>query len=133
MWKLHDFQWLGKFFVDTTTIFGSKSAPADFDCVAEMIANLALARCKFPAKYFHRTLDDTVFVVPNALKEGKKLAFHYQKICKVLNVGLAPFDECKEKSFQESTNGTVLGIMFDSEKMCWAYPKGKNEEFQNMI
>ena len=133
MWKLHGFQWLQKFFVDTTTIFGSKSAPADFDCVAEMIANLALARCKFPAKFFHRTLDDTVFVIPNASKEGEKLAFHYQKICKILNVGLAPFDECKEKSFQNSTNGTVLGIMFDSEKMCWSYPKGKNEEFQNMI
>jgi len=133
MWKLHGFQWLEKFFVDTTTIFGSKSAPADFDCVAEMIANLALSRCKFPKKFFHRTLDDTVFVCQRSSKEGEKLAFHYKQICKHLNVGLAPSDELKEKSFQNSTTGTVLGILFNSEFLTWAFPKKKNEDFQNMI
>ena len=133
MWKLHGFQWLGKFFVDTTTIFGSKTAPADFDCVAEMIANLALAKCKFPRKLFHRTLDDTVFVCPNNSKEGIRLAFHYQKICKHLNVGLAPSDEKKEKSFQNSTEGTVLGIKFNSKNMTWSLPTEKNAELQNMI
>ena len=133
MWKLHGFQWLGKFFVDTTTIFGSKSAPADFDCVAEMLANLALAKCKFPKNFFHRTLDDTVFVCENFSKEGEKLARHYQKICKHLNVGLAPFDEKLEKSFQNSTKGTVLGIKFNSENLNWSYPEEKNAVFQNMI
>ena len=133
MWKWHGFQWLGKFFVDTTTIFGSKSAPADFDCVAELIANLALSRCKFPKKLFHRTLDDTVFVCANVSNEGEKLAFHYQNICQHLNVGLAPSDENKEKSFQNSTKGTVLGIKFNSENLTWSFPETKNVEFQNMI
>jgi len=133
MWKYHGFQWLGKFFVDTTSIFGSKSAPADFDCVAELLANLALAKVKFPKALFHRTLDDTVFVCPAISKEGEKLAFHYQEICKHLNVGLAPADVKKEKSFQNSTTGTVLGIQFNSENLTWSFPEEKNKNFQNMI
>jgi len=133
MWKVHGFQWLGKFFVDTTSIFGSKSAPADFDCVAELLANLALAKVKFPKNFFHRTLDDTVFVCPMVSREGEKLAFHYSQICKHLNVGLAPADEQKEKSFQNSTTGTVLGIRFNSENLTWSFPIEKNKEFQNMI
>jgi len=133
MWKSHGFQWLGKFFVDTTSIFGSKSAPADFDCVAELLANLALSRVKLPKKFFHRTLDDTVFVCPRISKEGEKLAFHYTEICKHLNVGLAPADDRKEKSFQNSTKGTVLGIQFNSENLTWSFPEEKNKIFQNMI
>ena len=133
MWKAHGFQWLGRFFVDTTSIFGSKSAPADFDCVAELIANLALSRVKFPRKFFHRTLDDTVFVCPKNLTEGLKLAYHYEKICEHLNVGLASADVEKEKSFQDSTAGTVLGIRFNSENLTWSFPAGKNREFQNMV
>ena len=133
MWKLHGFQWLGKFFVDTTSIFGSKSAPADFDCVAELLTNLALSQCKFPQKWLHRTLDDTVFVCPKNSKEGENMAFHYTGICKHLNVALADFDEHKEKSFQNSTKGTVLGIQFNSENLTWSFPETKNVEFQNMI
>ena len=99
MWKLHGFKWLGQYFVDTTTIFGSKSAPADFDCVAELVANLALTKCNLPENFFHRTLDDTVFVCAKNSKEGLKLAEQYEKIGKHINLSLAPFDDAKEKSF----------------------------------
>ncbi len=61
------------------------------------------------------------------------MAFHYTGICKHLNVALADFDEHKEKSFQNSTKGTVLGIQFNSENLTWSFPETKNVEFQNMI
>jgi hypothetical protein len=46
---------------------------------------------------------------------------------------LAPADTQKEKSFQNSTTGTVLGIRFNSESLTWSFPEGKNKEFQNMV
>jgi hypothetical protein len=57
-WRLHGFSWLSKFFVDTTSIFGSKSAPAHFDCLGFVLALLAATICKIPKKFVHRTLDD---------------------------------------------------------------------------
>jgi hypothetical protein len=30
-WKYYGFEWLGKYFFDTTTVFGNKAAPASFD------------------------------------------------------------------------------------------------------
>jgi hypothetical protein len=30
-WHYYRFEWLGRFFFNTTTVFGSKAAPASFD------------------------------------------------------------------------------------------------------
>ena len=38
-WRLYGFKWLGQFFFDTTLVFGSKCAPANFDCLAETLLN----------------------------------------------------------------------------------------------
>ena len=43
LWARQGFSWLGKYFVNLTTIFGSKAAPADFDCVAKTISQLPKA------------------------------------------------------------------------------------------
>ena len=39
-WKYYGFKWLGKFFVDTTTPFGSNTAPANFDDIGETVTNI---------------------------------------------------------------------------------------------
>ncbi len=39
-WHLYGFEWLGKFFFDTTTVFGSKAAPASFDPLPETMVNI---------------------------------------------------------------------------------------------
>ncbi len=47
-WQLYGFEWLGKFFFDTTTVFGSKAAPASFDPLPETMVNIALPLVRFP-------------------------------------------------------------------------------------
>jgi hypothetical protein len=51
----------------------------------------------------------------------------YRRIADQLNIQLAP--ECPEndKAFTDDTWGTVLGIVFNSETMCWRMPAHKVE------
>jgi len=40
-WRLLGFKWLGKWFYDKTTVFGSKAALSQFDCLPETLVNIA--------------------------------------------------------------------------------------------
>ena len=81
-WKFFGFKWLGKFFVDTTSPFGSTGAPAGFDDFGETVTNIAATISETPKVMIHRQLDD----VPTV----ENFSSIYKKICKKLNVELAP-------------------------------------------
>ena len=63
-WHCFGFKWLGRFFFDITTVFGSKSAPANFDCLPETLVNIVCSEEKIPKKWVHRQLDDVPVVSP---------------------------------------------------------------------
>jgi hypothetical protein len=121
-WKYYGFKWLGKFFIDTTTPFGSNTAPANFDDVGETITNIVQTICNTPKQLIHRQLDDVPIVAPENSNLAGIFSKTYKKVCKVLNIEIAPECKFKEKAFDESTKGTVLGIEFDSEKLEWKLP-----------
>jgi hypothetical protein len=52
-WKYYGFRWLGKFFVDTTTVFGSKTAPASFDPLPETLVNIVCSVKRIPKIWVH--------------------------------------------------------------------------------
>jgi hypothetical protein len=54
-------------------------------------------------------------ISPNGSGITEKFTKTYKRICEELNVPLA--ENCKkfEKAFDETTQGTVLGIIFDSK------------------
>jgi len=132
-WRLHGFSWLNRFFVDLSTIFGSKAAPAHFDCIGFLLVLIAISKSKIPKKYVFRTLDDTPVVTPANCPYGKKFANAYRKICKFVNIQLAPADPRKEKAFENSTFGTVLGVHFNTKNLTWQLPENKARELQNLI
>jgi hypothetical protein len=132
-WRLHGFRWLNQYFVDTTTIFGSKAAPAHFDCLGFVLVLLACSICKIKKKYVFRTLDDTPIVTPANSDFGEKFVKAYKKVCKFLNVKLAPADPSREKAFENSKNGTVLGVQFNTKNMTWSISSKKCKEIKNLI
>jgi hypothetical protein len=67
-WRYYGFSWLGKFFVDTTTVFGSKTAPASFDPLPETVVNITCSIKRIPKEWVHRQLDDVPMI--------KKVGFH---------------------------------------------------------
>jgi hypothetical protein len=125
-WHYYGFEWFGKFFFDTTTVFGSKAAPASFDPLPETIVNIVCTLGKIPKTLVHRQLDDVPVVSPRGSGLTERFTKLYKEICHSLNVPLAP--ECKkhEKAFGLTTFGTVLGINFDRVQLTWAV-SGKKE------
>jgi len=53
-WKNFGFRWLGKWFYDKTTVFGSKTAPDNFDYLPETLVNLT---CTASGQLLYRRRD----------------------------------------------------------------------------
>jgi len=133
LWAAQGFKWLGKYFVDLTTVFGSKSAPADFDCLGATLGELAKTISRLPKEAYHRTLDDTTIVCKNGSRSGRRFVAAYRRICKFINIQLAEEDEEREKAFADSTEGTVLGIKFDTITGTWSLPDRRMSACSSLI
>ena len=130
---LQGFQWLGKSFTDTTSVFGSKAAPSDFDGLGETLARLAQTISKLPAHLIHRILDDTPTICPAGSPAGLKFGLAYRRICHHIGVELASMDPDLEKAFENQTSGTILGIRFDTASLSWSLPPAKAAICLNLI
>ncbi len=132
-WRYYGFSWLGKFFVDTTTVFGSKIAPASFDPLPETTVNITCSIKKIPKTWVHRQLDDVPIV--SLRRSGFTEAFTkgYSQVCSDLNVPLAENCPNHEKAFGPTTFGTVLGIGFDTTQLEWFVSKEKADDLQACI
>ena len=127
-WRLYGFSWLGKYFLDTSTVFGSKAAPANFDCLADTVVNIVCSETGVDKKWIHRQLDDVPVVSKKQSNLTERFVNKYREVCGELNIPLA--EECPnhEKAFGPSTYGTVLGVRFDTERMEWSLAKERVEE-----
>jgi len=132
-WYCFGFTWLGRYFYDITTVFGSKSAPANFDCLPETLVNIVCTEEKIPKKWVHRQLDDVPVVSPSNTDFAKQFSVKYASLCKTLNIPLAEPCPNKEKAFGPSTKGTVLGINFNTENLTWSISKEKFESIVKII
>lgn len=132
-WKNFGFKWLGKFFFDRTLVFGSRSAPASFDCLSATIVNIVCTEENIQDKVVHRQLDDVPVVAAKESGIAERFSAKYKEVCKNLEVPLAENCPHHEKAFGPSTYGTVLGINFDSESMKWSISKAKENSLQLAI
>ncbi len=132
-WPLFGFSWLGKFFFDTTTVFGSKSAPANFDCLPETLVNIVGTVEKIPKGIVFRQLDDVPTVSASGSGWTEKFASAYAELCGQVGIPLA--EECpkKEKAFGPSKTGVVLGIKFDTKNQTWALPEEKLNDTLSLV
>jgi hypothetical protein len=124
-WHCFGFKWLGKYFYDVTTVFGSKSAPANFDCLPAMLVDAICTEIGVPHSIVHRQLDDVPIVSPSGSGWTEKFAEAYLAKCRELDIPLADTDPSREKAFGPGTWGTVLGVRFDSETMTWSWAEEK--------
>ena len=132
-WSFFGFQWLGKFFFDTTTVFGSGAAPAHFDSLPDTIVNLTCSFAKIPHEWVHRQLDDVPIISPAYTNYTTLFSDKYEEICKKLDVPIAPDCPKFEKAFKNSTKGTVLGIVFDTVNQTWSLPTEKAVSIYELI
>ena len=125
--RLQVFRLLGREFIDLRLIFGDKRACLLYDrfhhCIITM---LVLPEAPIPCSWLGRTIDDVTTVAP---KEGRHLTERfvdtYRRTLDSLNIGAAEEDINRNKAFDSSTSGEILGIWFDTNQMTWELPKRK--------
>ena len=132
-WAAFGFKWLGKYFYDITTVFGSKSAPANFDSIPETVVNVVCSLTNVPKGIVHRQLDDVPVVSPASTSFAQTFAAKYVEVCEMVGLPLAEDCPLREKSLGVGTNGTVLGIDFDSVEMSWKSLSAKADGIVNVI
>jgi len=132
-WNKFGFKWLGKFFYDKTTVFGSRAAPEKFDSLPKTVVNISCILSKTKKTQIHRQLDDVPFVARKATGNAERFAHWYEKICKECRIPLAGFCPKKEKAFKMETEGTVLGIWFDAKNLIWKLPESKRDRIFEKI
>jgi hypothetical protein len=123
--RLQGFFWLGKFFIELKKVFGSKEAVSAYDRLNNTLVSVAAASAGLSKQLIHRTLDDVPVVTPATSEAGLVFAEVYSGICAQIGASLAPQCPNLEKAFSDSTQGTVLGIRFDTDSLTWSISKEK--------
>ena len=123
--RLQGFRWLGKYFVETQQVFGSKAAVAAFDGLGHTLADIAISTSKIPPHAVHRTLDDVLVVTPAGSHAGPTFASHYKSLCASVGAGLAPLCALNDKAFEDQTVGTALGVVFNTTALTWTITSTK--------
>ena len=119
------FTWLGKFFFDISTPFGSKAAPANFDDLNETLVYISATLSKTPLSWVFKQLDDVPVLCPQNSSAAQQFYATYQAVCAAIGVPLAPHDPNRIKAFTPGQTGTVLGICFRSSDLSWKFPPNK--------
>jgi len=132
-YRLQGFKWGEKYFLETTQMFGARTAVSNFDQLGNTILALATAPCKIPRELVHRQLDDVPVVAPKSTNWCQEFTKEYENVCGKIGIGLAKECPKKDKAFKNSKNGKVLGIEFDTVNLSWKLPEEKRVEYQNEI
>jgi hypothetical protein len=126
--RLQGMCWLGRYFVETQQVFGASSAVAAYDRLNHTLAVVAAILADFPAEKIHRVLDDLPVVDRAGSEAGHQFCKMYTALCNDIGVKLAPLCPNNEKAFEAVTEGTVLGIRFNTETLTWSLPMHKKEK-----
>jgi hypothetical protein len=132
-WGHFGLKWLGKYFADVSTPFGSKSAPANFDCLGETIVNFVKTFAEIPCNTVFRQLDDISIVAPKQSNLADRFTKTLKFICAEINVPLAEICPDHDKAFDVSTYGTILGIRFDTNSLTWSLPVERQNQTLIML
>jgi hypothetical protein len=127
-WKYQGFKWLNRYFFETQLIFGAGPSVANFDRLAKTLVDVTTVNCEVPSNLISRTLDDIPVVAPKRTNWTEEFSKKFRENCERLKVPLAENCPEKIKAFENSTNGTVLGINFNTEKLEWSLPNKKADK-----
>ena len=114
----------GRYFVEKALVFGCVSSPGIYDFVAKLVIKLAAARVGTAPADILQCLDDVVMVAHKDSKDCEEFYLSYRQTCEEVGVRLAPEGD-KDKAFPPTSEGTILGIEYDTEAWKWRMPEAK--------
>ena len=123
---------MGKYFLEKCLTFGCISSVRIYDRLAKLLVWIATLLTFFPVFLGIQHLDDLAAVGPAGSDILDVFYETYKKLCSDIGVSLASTDN-PEKAFAPTTRGTLLGVVFDTEKWLWYLSGDKVDRYLNDI
>ena len=118
------FMWLDKAFKELCLIFGGVSSAGLYNRLAALVIFIVRHRSGIDRDLVIQHLDDCCAAAPADSLVLERFDAEYFWVAEQLGIKLAPRDD-PEKSFGPSTQGTVLGIRYDTVQWRWSLPEEK--------
>lgn len=128
---LQGFFWLNKYFLETSQVFGARSAVPNYDRLHKGFSDIVKVKSETIELYLERQLDDQI-VMTKTLAENKKFVEVYLDLAEKIKLPLAPLDK-PDKAFLYQQEGVILGIYFNTINMSWSLPEEKRIKYSNYI
>jgi len=123
--NLQWFHWLGRYFVELSLIFGSASSPGIYDRLAKIVLQIAIRSSGFNKKQVCQYLDDVCAAAQPSARPGvADFRNAYMEVARQVGIKMSPEDD-PEKAFGPRTQGTVLGVAYNTIDWTWAIPTEK--------
>ena len=98
--------------------FGARSSAGIYDDLAKVVKELALIRSHIDPRLVQQHLDDVVAVTSEGDNKIYQFDAEYQEVSNAIGVSLASRDD-PEKSFEPTSVGKILGVMYDFKNWLW--------------
>ena len=123
--RLQVVEWGGMFFIDRSLTFGMSSSPGIYHLVSSVVKRVALSLENLPLRNTYQVLDDCGYIG----QRHHTVGFYgsYNKVGDRCGVKYAPKGD-KEKSFEVDTEGTILGVHYDSLDWTWGFCPRKRQK-----
>ena len=125
-WCLQFIEWRGKLFLELKSTFGVSSSPGVFDVCSNVVKDITIKISKMRKENVLKCLDDVAPVDRVGTGRVGKFDREYKKLCSKVGIRLAVEDENdKNKCFETSQVGVILGVHYDLINWRWKIPDEK--------
>lgn len=126
-WRLQGFRWLGKYFIEIRLVFGSVSAVMNYDDFGASYTAMIKAMTKTNPNNIPRALDDQLCITASR-EENERFILTYLQVADKICLPMADLSD-KKKAFLCQTQGTILGVDFDTSDMTWTLDDEKIQRY----
>ena len=118
-WRLQTVSWGGRLFTEEKLIFGCTSSPSIYIQTTMVPRQIAANHSDMNKSMICQCVDDVIPIAPKNNKNIHKFIEKYRETCVEMGIKLASNqgDNTPDKCFNITTNGVLLGVEFDSERL----------------
>ena len=117
--ELQWFSFAGRAFKELCLIFGGSSSAGIFDRLAKLVLSIVIKRSGINPRQVCQHLDDACAAGSPNSNLIFKFDNQFSEVAKILGIQLAPCSD-RDKSFAPATEGTILGVHYDTARWNWA-------------
>ena len=130
--RLQVIEFGGRFFVEKCLTFGGANSPTIYHLPASLLKSMAELKSGLDPRLNCMQLDDNCSCSRKGSSILRCYSKEYRSIASELGIRLAGEDN-PSKAFPPSTQGEILGLLYDTERWAWNIPETKLTRLQVLL